>query len=317
MNGQVRVRFFAGGQSGTATITAFSGGASGKLENLRIGTAAAERVLLTAAPQSLPCIGGNSTLNARVEDVAGAGISGVPVSFTTTTGSLNPATATTDSSGVAASVLSTTREADVTANVAGKTATLKVTLSPRTGITVTAPTGQISAGVAATVTVNVGTTANVTNVILDLGDGTVRNLGPLSGSTVVPHTYQNAGTFTITATAVDAGGCSERVSTAVNVLPAQPPSVIISASDTTPSLNQVILFTAQVQGNTSTIIRYDWDFGSGAVPTTVSTTSNRQSVSYTSTGTKSVTVIVTQASGPQGDGQTSVVVTATVAGKQD
>jgi hypothetical protein len=231
------------------------------------------------------------------------------VSFTTTTGTLNPASATTDSSGVAASVLTTTREADVTANVAGKTATLKVTLSPRTGITVTAPTGQISAGVASSVTVNVGTTANVTNVILDLGDGTVRNLGPISGSTVVPHTYEDAGTFTITATAVDAGGCSERVSTAVNVLPAQPPAVTITASDNTPAPGQVVIFTAQVQGNTSTIIRYDWDFGSGASPSRVSTTSNRQSVVYTGIGTRTVTVVVTQASGPQGDGQTAVNVT--------
>src|SRR6188508_1874453 len=38
-NGQVRVRFFSGTQSGTATITAFSGGASGKLENLKVGSA--------------------------------------------------------------------------------------------------------------------------------------------------------------------------------------------------------------------------------------------------------------------------------------
>jgi hypothetical protein len=250
-------------------------------------------------------------LYARVEDVAGAGISSVPVSFTTTTGSLNPASANTDSSGVAASVLTTTREADVTANVAGKTATLKVTLSPRTGITVAAPTGQVSAGVASSVTVNVGTTANVTNVILDLGDGTVRNLGPISGSTVVPHTYEDPGTFTITATAVDAGGCSERVSTAVNVLPAQPPSVIITASDTTPAIGQVVLFTAQVQGNISTIIRYDWDFGSGATPSRVSTTSNRQSVTFNQATTHVVTVIVTQASGPQGDGQTAVNVTPT------
>ena len=37
-NGQVSVRFIAGGQSGVATITAFSGGASAKIENLRVGT---------------------------------------------------------------------------------------------------------------------------------------------------------------------------------------------------------------------------------------------------------------------------------------
>src|SRR4029079_13474592 len=51
-NGQVRVRFFSGGQSGTATITAFAGGASGKLENLKVGAAAVERVVLSASPQT-------------------------------------------------------------------------------------------------------------------------------------------------------------------------------------------------------------------------------------------------------------------------
>src|SRR4030095_1626379 len=39
-NGQVKVRFIPGGQSGTATITAYSGGASGKIENLLVGMAA-------------------------------------------------------------------------------------------------------------------------------------------------------------------------------------------------------------------------------------------------------------------------------------
>ena len=57
-NGQVRVKYFADGQSGTATITAFSGGASGKLENLKVGSAGAERMLLTANPQALSCSGG-------------------------------------------------------------------------------------------------------------------------------------------------------------------------------------------------------------------------------------------------------------------
>ena len=44
----------------------------------------------------------------------------------------------------------------MTANAAGKTATATVTLSPRTGISVTPPTGQISAGVPTSFTVAVG-----------------------------------------------------------------------------------------------------------------------------------------------------------------
>ena len=147
---------------------------------------------------------------------------------------------------------------------------------------------------------------------LSLGDGTIRNLGPISGSTTVPHTYQAAGTYTVTATASDAAGCSETVSTAVTILPGQPPAVIVTASDTTPAVGQSVTFTATVSGNTSTIVRYDWNFGSGAVPPTASTTSNRQSVVYATVGTYTVTVVVTQAAGPQGDGQTAVVVGTTL-----
>ena len=165
-NGQVRVRFHADGQSGTAVVTAFSGGASGKLENLKVGSAGAERILLSANPQALACSGGNSQVSARVEDVSGVGLPQVPVVFTTTKGQLTPSTATTDSSGVANTTLSTSQEATVTANAAGKTATATVTISPRTGISVTPPTGTISAGVATSFTVSVASTANINNVTL-------------------------------------------------------------------------------------------------------------------------------------------------------
>ena len=77
-NGQVRVRFISSGQSGTATITAFSGGASAKLENLRVGTAAAERVLVSASPSVLPPNGGTTEISARVEDTSGAGFPAFP-----------------------------------------------------------------------------------------------------------------------------------------------------------------------------------------------------------------------------------------------
>src|SRR5688500_9061380 len=73
-NAQARVKFIADGQSGTVTITAFSGGASGRLENLRVGSAAAERVLLTASPQTLGPAGGTAVISARVEDASGTGL---------------------------------------------------------------------------------------------------------------------------------------------------------------------------------------------------------------------------------------------------
>jgi large repetitive protein len=306
-NGQVRVRFFAGGQSGVATITAFSGGASGKLENLKVGAAGVERVIVSASPQTLPPGGGNATISARVEDVSGTGLSGIPVTFTTDQGSLNPPTATTDSSGVATTVLNAPRTAKVTASVAGKTADVTVTLGPRTGITISSPTTQIAAGQPATFTVGVATTANIQNVTVNFGDGSQQSLGAISGSTSVQHTYTEAGTYNVRATATDASGFTEQVATALTVLPGQPPSVIITASNNNPSVGETVIFTATASGATSTIVRYEWDFG-GGIPPTASTTGNRATASYGSTGSKVITVRVIQATGPSGDGTTSIVV---------
>jgi hypothetical protein len=310
-NGQVRVTFFANGQSGTATITAFSGGASGKLENLKVGSAGADHVLLTASPQALPCSGGPSTISARVEDVSGVGLAAVPVTFTTTKGTVNPGTVTTDSSGTAATTLTTSQEATVTANAAGKTATATVTLSPRTGISITPPTGTLSAGVPLSFTVNVGSTANISNVILDFGDSTSQDLGPITGSTTVPHTYRGEGTFTVRATARDASGCSETVSTGVSILPGQPPSVTVTASNPNPTCGQTVTFSASVSGNTSTITNYAWDFGAGANPPSFSSSSSRQTATFSTAGDRFVIVTVTQASGPQGQGGVGVSVTGT------
>ncbi len=307
-NGQVRVKFISGSQSGTATITAFSGGASGKLENLKVGTAAADRVLLSATPQTLPPSGGTTTITARVEDTSGSGIPGVPVTFTTDAGTLSSSSVITDSSGVAATILTTSRVAKVTANVAGKTADVSIGLNPRTGITIAGPTNPVSAGVPTTFTVGVGATANIRNVTVDFGDGDRRSLGALSGSVPVQHTYVEAGSYGVTATATEASGFTEQVGTVVTILPGQPPAVIITASNNNPSVGETVIFTATVSGATSTVLRYEWNFGANAVPPTAETTGNRATASYTATGTKIITVRVVQATGPSGDGQTAIVV---------
>jgi PKD repeat protein len=308
-NGQVRVRFISGGQSGTATITAFSGGASGKLENLRVGTAAVERVLLSATPQVLPAGGGTTEIAARVEDVSGAGVAGVPVTFTADQGQLGAGSVTTDANGVAKTSLTATRNAIVTANVAGKTATVNVNLNPRTGITISvASTTQLSAGVPVTFQVGIGTAANVRDVSVDFGDGSRISLGALSAQTTVSHTYAEEGTFRVSATATEASGFTETVATTVTILPQQPPSVTITASNNNPSVGEIVIFTATVQGATSTILQYDWNFGAGAIPPTSTSTGNRATASYSTTGTKIITVRVRQASGPIGEGTVAIVV---------
>jgi hypothetical protein len=302
-NGQVRVRFFANGQSGTATITAFSGGASAKIDNLLVGTAAAERVLISASPQTLGPAGGASQIAARVEDVGGGGIIGIPVTFSTNSGQLSASSVVTDDSGTARTTLTTTRESKVTANVAGKTAEITVGLNPRTGVTLTGPTNSISAGLPASFTVGVGSTANVRDVTMDFGDGFRQSLGAISGSTTVQHTYNSPGTFNVSAIATEASGFTEQVSTSVTILPGQPPGVVLTPSNTSPTRNQIITITATVSGATSTIQEYQWDFGDG---TTATTTGPQITKSYAEVGTKVIRVTVVQAVGPSGQGQTTV-----------
>jgi hypothetical protein len=305
-NGQVKVRFIADGQSGSATITAYSGGASGKIENLLVGTAAAERVIVTASPQTLGASGGSTVVSARVENTAGLGVTGVPVNFTADAGTLSAATANTDASGVASVTLNTTRKSTVTANVAGKTANVVVDLNPRTGLVITAPTTSIAAGQPATFTFAVSSTANIREVTVNWGDGSSQSLGAISGTATASHTYTAPGTYTVRATATDASGFAETVSSTITVLPAQPPSVAVTPSNLSPRLNETIIVRAQVSGNTSSIIRYDWNFGPGASTPPVSTTSNQVPVSWNQIGTKVITVTAVQASGPSGDGLATV-----------
>jgi len=215
---------------------------------------------------------------------------------------------------VARTTLTATRNAVVTANVAGKTATVNVNLNPRTGVTIAGPTTSVAAGTPVTFTVGVGTTANIRDVSIDYGDGSRSSLGAISASTPVQHTYTEEGTYRVGATATEASGFQETVATFVTILPQQPPAVTIQASSANPALNQVVIFTAVVTGATSTILRYEWNFGDGATPATSTSTGNRATASYRTLGTKIITVRVIQASGPEGEGQTAITVgTSTVA----
>ncbi len=311
-NGEVRVKFRGNGQSGTATITAYSGGASGRLENILVGSAAADHIVLSATPQTLNPSGGTSTISARVENTSGLGLTGVPVTFTADNGTLSASSAITDENGVARTTLTTARETIVTANVAGKTATVTVKLNPRTGITIAGPTTPVSAGVPATFTVNVSSTANIRSVEVDFGDGEERSLGAISGQTTIQHTYDEPNTYIVEATAVEASGFTEQVSTAVTILPAQPPSVIVTPSTTSPTCNQDVIVRAQVSGNTSSIVRYLWTFGGpGADPTSATTTGNQAPVRWSVNGSKTISVTVVQAApgAPTGDGFATVNVT--------
>ena len=107
-----------------------------------------------------------------------------------------PGTATTDSNGVAKTTLTATRTTIVTANVAGKTATVTVNLNARTGVRSPDRPPRSSAGTPVTFTVGVGAApVNIRDVTIDFGDGSRSSLGAISASTPVQHIYTEEGTY--------------------------------------------------------------------------------------------------------------------------
>jgi len=306
-NGQVTVRLIADGRSGVATVIAFSGGARSAELSINVGAAAVERIILTADPQSLGPSGGTTQITARVEDTNGNGLGFVPVTFSATSGTLQPPTATTDEFGLARTSLTTTRESDVSASAGSKTSTapLKITVAARTGITLSPPSTAPTAGQPAIFTASVSATANVRDVLIVWGDGSTTSLGALGGSTTVSHVYGSPGTYVVSATATDVAGNSETVSTTVTIVPAAPIGVTITYSPASVQREVVVTFTAVVTPATTQIVRYEWTFGdgSGAI-----TTGNQTSKSYGTTGTKVVRVTVVDVTGRTGFAQIEIEV---------
>ncbi len=120
-------------------MSAFSGGATsgsgssaGNAATLTIdlGGATADNIVIHAEPSSVPVSGGTATIIAQVRDASGNGLPNVLVVFTTTAGTLQFPSVSTDSSGTATTNLTTTSKATVTAAAGGKTATVDVTLAP-------------------------------------------------------------------------------------------------------------------------------------------------------------------------------------------
>ena len=148
----------------------------------------------------------------------------------------------------------------MTANVAGKTATVNVNLNARTGVSITGPTTPVAAGTPVTFTVGVGA-APANHSRRD--DRLWRRRAKLARSAQrvdagPARLHRRRAPTAASATATEASGFTETVATFVTILPQQPPSVIIQAAPTNPVPGQTVIFTAVVSGATSTILRYEW-----------------------------------------------------------
>lgn len=295
-NGRANVRLNANGSSGVARVTASSGGARSEALEITVGAAAADTVSLSATPGTIPALGGSVVLLATVRGTGGQGLAGIPVTFSATTGSLNPSTAVTDALGEARSTLTSNQESRVTARAGTKVSSeVVVGVRPATGLSVTPPATAPLAGAVTTISVApIGTNAVVRNVVVDFGDGSSTSLGTISSATTVPHAYQSSGTYSVRVTGIDSNGESVSGGTSVIVLPSAPVNVNLTASPNPATVGAQVTFTAAVTPTTTAAERFNWNFGDGVTTNTSGTTTSH---GYGAAGTYTVTVTVTTTDG--------------------
>jgi adhesin/invasin len=287
-NGQVAVTLFTDNNSGTPTITAYSGGASATNSTIKIGTATVKTVTLSAQPATLGSSGGTTTLTAIVVNDQGGGVPGVPVTFSTDNGTLSPATATTDANGNATTTLSTTKTAKVTAT-SGSVATasaLTVTVNPVSLSGFSASPTAASAGVPITFTVTPATGATIANVRVSYGDGQSDTLGSIGSAQTISHAYASAGQYTATATATDTAGGTGSLSTSV-IIGSLP--VTLTASPASPTVGSPVTLTVGGIGSAQ-VQQYKWTFDDGTGSLT--TTSPQLPHTFVTRGLKNVRVDV-------------------------
>jgi PKD repeat protein len=324
-NGKATTTFRPNGQSGAASIGAVSGGAKAEPVVVNIGGAAAGQVVVRAEPATVSVNGGSVEIVASVTDASGNGLGGVPVVFSATNGTLSSNTAVTDNAGTARTSLQTTRTSVVTAAVGTKTATVTVNAVTLPNVTITVASGaggqQPEVGTPITFTVTTPSTSGansnpIRNVVVDFGDGTQENLGALNGSTTISHTYQQPGTYRVTATATDTDGLTNSGTTTISVSERSPITVTMEANPNPvctgpPPCTQggLVEFraTASVGSSfTSAGLTYFWNFGDGTTRTTTGGSTNH---AYTRSGTFTASVRVRGPNGQEGFAERTIRVT--------
>jgi len=343
VSGRVQVKFVAGTGSGTATITALSGGVSASGTNavkIVCGAAAVGRVIVTANPTLVPALGGTTAITAFVIDINGNPLNSVPVSFATTAGSLANSLVNADQNGQAQTTLRTSQTATVTASVGATAPTTPTTptspttpTAPATGsapgqasgtvtvgviaaptLVITPPTTSPSAGLPATFSFVITAAATNGSAVRDLsvnwGDGSgVQSLGAVTGTAAVTHVFRIAGTYLVSGTVLDASGNSSTVSTSVTVIPVPRPTIIITPSPVPGKVNTQTTLQIQVTlPNGISVQDLSINFGDGQTADLGGATSASVPHVYTSTGTFTVTVTVLDTTGQTTIGTAAVSV---------
>jgi type II secretory pathway pseudopilin PulG len=305
-NGLATTTFFAGDASGIADVRASSGAAgaggsssgsnggsgsngstatttvtSSSVVQISIGAAGVDSVTIQANPAVVSATGGTVDVVATVLGANNRVLTGVPVTFTTTAGTLNPTTATTDAAGQAHTRLTTNTKATVKASVGGKTsgeAIVDVLAAPAVSLTCTVGTAtNCLTSVAGQPVVLKAVRATGTSVIrsakLEFGDGDSVDLGTLATETSIPHVYRQPGDYNPRLIATDVNGETVTASAFVHVLDVL--TARVSAEVVAPL---TVRATAEITGGS--VISYEWTFTDGTTTETLTTSTNQATHTY-------------------------------------
>ncbi len=285
-DGSATTLLYPDNTSGKATVRAFSGGINSGDLALTIGAAAANKITIGSSASSVPSGGGSVTVFAVVVDADGNPVSGIPVTFTTTAGTLNPPTATTDATGRASTTLTTNATAQVTATagtVVSSALTINAATKPVATVTATTTSPSVGQPVGFTVAVTPATNGSaqvpLRSVTINFGDGTGTQTLGTNTSQSTTHTYSSPGAFVITATATDNNGETGTGSTSIQVLPVL---VSLGASTQSGAPPLTVTFTVTLTPSTVAVSSVDWDYGDGTIEAGTATLT--KSHIYTRTG---------------------------------
>jgi hypothetical protein len=182
---------------------------------------------------------------------------------------------------------------------------------PQPAVTLTGPTTTPTAGTDTLFTGSVAPAANtgsvIRDVVMDYGDGTVQNLGAITGTTIaLHHVYLAGGTYTATLTATDSNGGVGKSATSVFVQTATPLAVSLTSSQVSSGGNTTVSFTATVIGlGNAVVVNYHWVFGGSNG--TADTSNNQQTRTYPiGSGPITVSVTITTSDGRTATGSTVI-----------
>jgi hypothetical protein len=329
-NGMATTTFFAGNDSGVAEVRATSGGAGGSsstpttppsngngntntpttttnsnIVQIAVGSGAVDTVTVRANPSSVSTgAGGTVSVIATVVGTGGRLLSGIPVSFSASRGTLSSTTATTDAQGEARVTLTTNGETDISVAAGTKSATTKITGVPGPGVSLTcAVVGATCATASVGQPVNftaerVAQSATLVSAVLDFGDGSSINLGTLSSAATVPHVYTQPGSYTARLTGTDTNG---ETATAVQGVQVSPVNATLSVSITTPPRTVTGTATVSVP-----VTQYQWSWGDNTGVQT--TTTGSATHTYAAAGQYNIVVTATLQAGGTITGNTTIVV---------